>query len=44
MNLKHRFEANKRACNVQRNICLPGEKSKKKEYFDNLDHEKITDD
>ena len=41
--LKHRCEANKRAYDVQWNLCVSLVRKGKKEYFDNLDHKNITD-
>ena len=40
---KYSYEANKRAYNAQRNLCASLVRKVKKEYFDNLDHKKITD-
>ena len=41
--LKHRCEANKRTYKTQRNLWVSLVKKTKKEYFDNFDHKKITD-
>ena len=41
--LKHRCEANKGTYDAQRNLYVSLVRKAKKEYFDNLDHKKITD-
>ena len=40
---KNTYEANKRAYNAQRNLCVSLVRKAKKEYFNTLDHKKITD-
>ena len=39
----HRCEANKRVFNARRNLWVSLVRKAKKEYFDNLDRKKITD-
>ena len=41
--LKHWCEANKKAYNAQRNLYVSLVREANKEYFDNLDHKKVTD-